>query len=130
MSARFRQLQRRGFTLIELLVVMSIIALLLTIAVPRYFHSVDKAKEAVLKQNLMQLRSAIDQFYADRGAYPQGLDDLIDKKYLRHVPEDPLTESKTTWVLVPPIDPNLKGVYDVKSGSDGTAMDGSRYADW
>jgi general secretion pathway protein G len=121
---------RGGFTLIELLVVMSIIALLLTIAVPRYFHSVDKAKEAVLKENLMQLRTSIDQFYADRGAYPSRLNDLVDKKYLRSVPIDPLTESSTTWILVPARDPGISGVYDVKSGATGTARDGSYYADW
>jgi len=119
-----------GFTLIELLVVMSVIALLLTIAVPRYFHSVDKAKEAVLKEDLMQLRSSIDQFYADRGAYPSRLDDLVDNKYLRSVPVDPFTESTTTWIIVPPRDPGMSGIYDVRSGADGVARDGSRYADW
>ena len=128
--ARPRLLWQRGFTLIELLVVMSIIALLLTIAVPRYFHSVDKAKEAVLKENLMQMRSGIDQFYADRGAYPSHLDDLVDKEYLRSVPLDPITESKTTWIIVPPRDPAKSGVYDVKSGASGEARDGSRYAEW
>ena len=128
--ARPRLLWQRGFTLIELLVVLSIIALLLTIAVPRYFNSVDKAKEAVLKENLTQLRSGIDQFYADRGAYPSRIDELVDKKYLRSVPLDPITESKTSWVIVPPRDPALSGVYDGKSGANGEARDGSRYADW
>jgi len=122
--------RRDGFTLIELLVVMSVIALLLTIAVPRYFHSVDKAKEAVLKENLMQLRGSIDQFYADRGAYPSRLDDLVDKEYLRSVPVDPFTESRATWVIIPPREPGMSGVFDIKSGAEGTARDGSHYADW
>ena len=122
--------RRDGFTLIELLVVMSIIALLLTIVVPRYFHSVDKAKEAVLKEDLVQLRKAIDQFYADRGSYPSRLDDLVDKKYLRSVPVDPITDSSTTWIILPPPEPGASGVYDVKSGAAGVAKDGSNYADW
>ncbi len=109
---------------------MSIVALLLSIAVPRYFGSVDKAKEAVLKENLAQMRSGIDQFYADRGAYPSRLDDLVDEKYLRSVPLDPITESKTTWIILPPRDPGQSGVYDVKSGAPGEARDGSRYAEW
>lgn len=119
-----------GFTLIELLVVMSIIALLLTIAVPRYFHSVGKAREAVLKENLVQLRKGIDQFYADRGSYPSRLDELVDKKYLRSMPVDPITDSSTTWIIVPPTEPGASGVYDVKSGAGGVAMDGSHYGDW
>ena len=76
------------------------------------------------------IRSGIDQFYADRGVYPARLDDLVDKKYLRSVPLDPITESKTSWIIVPPSDPALSGVYDVKSGAAGEARDGSRYADW
>jgi len=122
--------RRDGFTLIELLVVMSIIALLLTIAVPRYFHSVDKAKEAVLKEDLVQLRKSIDQFYADRGTYPSHLADLVDKKYLRSLPVDPITDSSTTWIIVPPSEPGASGVYDVKSGAGGLALDGSYYGDW
>lgn len=127
---RWQRVWRNGFTLIELLVVMSIIALLLTIAAPRYFHSVDKAKEAVLKENLLQMRNAIDQFYADRGNYPSRLEDLVDKKYLRSVPQDPLTESRTTWVIVVPHDAEMSGIYDVKSGAPGVALDGSLYSDW
>ncbi len=109
---------------------MSIIALLLTIAVPRYFHSTDKAKEAVLKEDLAQMRIAIDQYHADRGKYPDSLDDLVEKKYLRRIPPDPVTESISTWVVVPPSDPGSSGVYDVKSGAQGTGMDGKNYADW
>jgi general secretion pathway protein G len=119
-----------GFTLIELLVVMAIIAVLLTIALPRYFHSVDKAKEAVLKEDLAQMRIAIDQYHADRGKYPDRLEDLVDKKYLRSIPPDPITESTSTWVAIPPSDPTLGQVYDIKSGAPGTAMDGKQYGDW
>jgi general secretion pathway protein G len=119
-----------GFTLIELIVVMAIIALLLTIAVPRYWHSTDKAKEAVLKQDLAQMRVAIDQYHADRGKYPDRLEDLVDRKYLRTIPPDPLTESNTTWMIVPPPDPGSGSVYDVKSGASGTAIDGRNYSEW
>jgi general secretion pathway protein G len=119
-----------AFTLIELLVVMAIIAVLLTIALPRYFHSTDKAKEAVLKQDLAQMRIAIDQYHADHGKYPDRLEDLVDKKYLRSIPQDPITESTSTWVAIPPSDPALGQVYDIKSGAPGTAMDGKQYSDW
>lgn len=119
-----------GFTLIELLVVMSIIALLMSIAVPRYFHSTDKAREAVLKQNLMQMRDAIDKFYGDRGRYPDALDDLVGKKYLRKIPPDPITDSPQTWVVVPPDETGNGGVYDVRSGADGLGLDGTPYARW
>ena len=122
--------RRGGFTLIELLVVMSVIALLLTIAVPRYFHSVDKAKEAVLKENLVQLRDTIDQYYADKGMYPSRLDDLVTHKYLRSVPLDPITERRDTWIIVPPHDIGAAGVFDVASGAPGLARDGSPYANW
>ena len=121
---------RSGFTLIELLVVMSVIALLLTIAVPRYFQGVDRAREAVLKEDLNQMRGAIDQFYADRGVYPSRLDELVERNYVRRIPEDPITESSTTWVIVAPRDAELSGVFDVKSGALGVARDGSVYSDW
>ena len=119
-----------GFTLIELLVVMSIIAVLLTIALPRYFHSADKAREAVLKQDLAQMRIAIDQYHADRGKYPDRLEDLVAHKYLRSIPPDPITESTSTWVVIPPSDSDLGQVYDIKSGAQGAALDGSQYGDW
>jgi len=119
-----------GFTLIELLVVMVIIALLLTIAVPRYFHSTDRAREAVLKQDLAQMRDAIDKFYGDRGRYPDRLDDLVEKKYLRRIPLDPMTDSVQTWVTVPPAETGKGAVYDVKSGAAGTALDGIFYVEW
>lgn len=119
-----------GFTLIELLVVMAIIAVLLTLAVPRYFGNVDKAKEAVLKENLATLRDSIDKHYADTGKYPATLDDLVTRKYLRKIPVDPITESAVTWILVPPEDPQKGGIFDVKSGAPGNAADGSAYGEW
>jgi general secretion pathway protein G len=119
-----------GFTLIELLVVMAIIATLLTLAVPRYFHSTDRAKEAVLKQNLAQMRESIDKYYGDRGRYPDSLDDLVSRKYLRKIPPDPITDSPLTWVTVPPDLTGSGSVFDVRSGAPGTALDGSSYDKW
>lgn len=120
----------RGFTLIELLVVMAIIALLLSIATPRYFNSVEKTKEAVLRQDLSSMRDAIDKYYGDTGKYPDTIDDLISKKYLRKLPVDPLTDSAATWVVIAPDDPSKGGVYDVHSGAAGNGRDGSAYANW
>ena len=119
-----------GFTLIELLVVLSIVALLLTLAVPRYFSSIDKSKEAVLKENLNQMRDAISRYYADKGRYPESLDALAADKYLRKVPLDPITDSSTTWLLVQPEDPQKGGVYDVKSGAPGKSRDGAEFSQW
>lgn len=126
MAARVRD---DGFTLIELLVVMAVIATLLTLALPRYFDGVEKSKEAVLRANLAQLRESLDEYYGDRGKYPAALEDLVASRYLRRVPLDPITESDTSWVVVPPAEPET-GVYDVRSGADGTARDGSAYRDW
>ena len=123
-------MKRSGFTLIELLVVLAIIATLLTIAVPRYYSSLDKSKEAVLKENLYQLRDAIGKYYADRGKYPESLQALATDKYLRSVPLDPVTDSATTWIVVPPEDPQKGGVFDVKSGAAGKALDGTEFATW
>jgi general secretion pathway protein G len=123
-------MNRRGFTLIELLVVLAIIATLLTLAVPRYFSSVDKSKEAVLKENLYQMRDAIGKYYADRGKYPESLQSLAPDKYLRTVPLDPVTDSATTWIVVAPEDPQKGGVQDVKSGAQGKALDGSEFSTW
>jgi len=121
---------RRGFTLIELLVVMAIIATLLTIALPRYFGSVERSKEAVLHQDLSILRDALDKYYGDTGKYPDALEDLVNKRYLRAIPVDPITDSATTWVIVPPEDPAKGGIYSVKSGASGKARDGTAYAEW
>jgi len=119
-----------GFTLIELLVVMSIIALLLAIVVPRYFHSVTRAKEAVLKENLVLMRDALDKHYADTGTYPETLTDLVSKKYLRKMPEDPITGSADTWIIFPPDRRDQGGVYDVKSGAPGNSVSGVPYSQW
>jgi general secretion pathway protein G len=120
----------RGFTLIELLVVMAIIALLLTLAAPRYFQSVQRSREAVLKEDLHLMREAIDKHYADTGKYPANLEDLVTKKYLRRIPVDPITESATTWVLVdPPDKPGSRAVFDVRSGAPGKSLAGAPYGE-
>jgi general secretion pathway protein G len=119
-----------GFTLIELLVVLAIIGTLLMLAVPRYFSSVDKSKEAVLKENLFQMRDAIGKYYGDKGKYPESVEALATEKYLRKIPLDPITDSSTTWFVVPPQDATKSGVYDVKSGAPGKASDGTEYAEW
>jgi general secretion pathway protein G len=119
--------RRAGFTLIELLVVMAIIATLLTIAVPRYFGSVDKSKEVALKENLKVLRIGIDKYYGDNGAYPADLGDLVTHKYFRAVPLDPVTESSTTWQAVGSADPDKPGVADIRSGAKGKTRDGVPY---
>lgn len=119
----------KGFTLIELMVVLSIVALLLTLAVPRYFHSVEKAREATLRQDLRVVREAIDRFYGDHDRYPDSLEELATRKYLRAIPPDPMTE-EPSWIIVPPDDSASGGVYDIRSGAPGAARDGSAYADW
>lgn len=119
-----------GFTLIELLVVMAIIATLLTIAVPRYFKSVEHSKEAVLRQDLSTMRDAIDKYYGDHGRYPDTLQELASQKYLRKIPPDPITDSAATWVVVPPEDPDQGGVYDVRSGAPGKGRDGTPFSEW
>jgi general secretion pathway protein G len=125
-----RRVRRDGFTLIELLVVMSIIGMLLTIAVPRYFHSVQRAKETILKQDLLVMREAIDKYYADLGQYPDALATLVDKRYIRALPADPFTRSATSWLLVDSDDPEHPGVRDIHSGSADAAVDGTPFASW
>ena len=120
----------RGFTLIELLVVLAIISLLLTIGVPRYFHSVDKSREQVLRANLALTRHVLDKYYEDHGIYPDSLDTLVAKHYLRAVPLDPLTGKRDTWVVVAPGQPDKGAVMDVHSGAAGTGVDGSAYGEW
>ncbi len=121
----------RGFTLIELIVVMSIVALLVSIAAPRYFRSVERAKENTLQTSLNVMRDALDQFAADTGRYPDSLPELVEKRYLRSVPTDPLTGSAATWVLLTPPDPSVPGmVFDVRSGVAGRGSDGRLLADW
>jgi general secretion pathway protein G len=120
----------RAFTLIEILVVLAILALLLGVAAPRYFGSVDRSKETVLKQNLFQVREALDKYFADVGRYPDSLEDLVTKHYLRAAPIDPVTGSTTTWVVIAPQDARKGAVYDVKSGAPGNARDGTAYSEW
>jgi general secretion pathway protein G len=120
----------RGFTLIELLVVLGIVALLLTLAVPRFFPSIDGAKETILAENLRSTRAVIDQFYADTGRYPESLDQLVEKKYLPSLPFDPVLDSATGWTIVPPEDPSRGGVYDLHSAAPGKGRNGAPYAQW
>lgn len=125
----------RGWTLIELLVVLSLIMILASVAMNQYNTSIRAAQEATLKTNLFRMRDAIDQYFADKGQYPASIQTLVSEGYLRSVPLDPITRSTDTWATTPaepdPSRPSTDtGIYDVKSGSDGTALDGSRYADW
>ena len=130
-----RKTGRAGFTMIELLIVISIIVVLASMGMTQYRNSVIRAREAVLKEDLFRMRDAIDQYYADRNKYPASLDDLVSEGYLREVPIDPMTQSKDTWQPVN-AEANVNdttaepGIYDVKSGSDQPALDGTRYADW
>jgi general secretion pathway protein G len=135
-AARVRKApQEAGFTLIELMVVLSIIVILASMGLAQYRNSVVYASEAVLHQDLTLMRDAIDQYYADKGQYPGSLDSLVTDGYLRKIPEDPFTKSPSSWQTVPsepdPNNPTAQaGVFDVKSGSDRTALDGSKYAEW
>ncbi|WP_017454499.1 type II secretion system protein [Herbaspirillum rubrisubalbicans] len=119
-----------GFTLIELLVVLAIIGTLLALAAPRYIGSVEKAREAALRENLATMRDVIDKFYGDTGKYPANLNDLVAQKYLRKIPIDPMTESNQSWISIAPEDVAQGAVFDVRSGSQGRARDGTLYKDW
>ena len=124
-----------GFTLIELLIVLSLIMIISAVSLAQYRNSVILAREAVLKSDLHQMREAIDQYYADKGKYPESLQSLVSESYLRGIPRDPFTNSNSSWQTVA-ADPQpgavtaSPGIYDVKSTADGTALDGSRYSDW
>jgi general secretion pathway protein G len=129
-AVHISRLRHRAFTLIELIIVLAILALLLTIAVPRYFAHLERAKEATLRQDLAVMRDAIDKFHGDKGRYPESLEELATLRYIRSVPVDPITESATTWKVIPPADTEAKGaVYDVKSGADGNGIDGKPFAE-
>ena len=132
--ARNTKAGNAGFTLVELLIVISLISILAAMGLVQYRNSVVSAKEAVLQTDLFRMRDAIDQYYADKGKYPSSLDSLVSDGYLRKIPEDPITKSADTWTTVPaepdPNNPSAEpGIYDVKSGAQGTALDGRSYAD-
>jgi general secretion pathway protein G len=125
----------RGFTLIELLIVVSLIVVLATMGIATYRNSVQRGREAVLKEDLFRMRDAIDQHYADKSKYPTSLEDLVSAGYLRSVPVDPITQSATTWQTVEaepdPTKPTAEpGIYNVKSGAEGQSLDGSNFSDW
>ncbi len=131
-GSQVKVMRRRGFTLIELMVVMAIIGTLLSVALPRYIASVDRAREATLKQSLAVVREAIDKFYADHARYPNDLQELERARYLRAVPVDPMTDSASTWtVQAPPASSGTTGaVYDLHSGSPAKGLDGSDVSAW
>ena len=132
---RWTSARERGFTLIELLVVIALISILAAMAVVQYRNSIQRTQEATLKTDLFRMRDAIDQYYADKGKYPSSLDSLVSDGYMRKVPEDPFTKTSDSWQTVPaepdPGNPSAEaGIYDVKSGAQGQALDGSNFADW
>jgi general secretion pathway protein G len=126
---------RFGFTLIELMIVMAIVAVLMSVAIPIYSRSIQRAKESVLKNNLFTLRTVIDEYTYDKQKAPQGLQDLVSDGYLRQVPVDPMTQSADTWKIIMEdatntVNQSEPGIFDVRSGSDKTSLEGSPYSDW
>jgi general secretion pathway protein G len=123
-------MRARGFTLIEVLVTMAIVALILTLAVPRYFGHLEQTREDVLREDLYVLRDAIDKFYSDKNHFPTVLEELVTEKYLRAIPVDPYTKSIRTWQVVPPEDETEGAVGNVHSGAPDVARDGTRVREW
>lgn len=125
---------KKGYTLLELMIVVAIVGILVTLAIPNFQQSAIKARETALKQNLFTMRSVLDQYYADRGDYPDSLESLVEAKYLRAIPVDPFTKSSTTWTEIyeeqEDGDDSSAGVYDIKSGSEDVAVNGTSYKDW
>ena len=128
MTMQMKRTLQAGFTLIELLVVMTIVSILLTLVVPRYLGHLDRSREAVLRENLSVIRQSIDQYKADTNQFPPNLSALVEKRYLRAVPKDPITDRDDTWIITPP--PEGEGVFNIQSGAEGQSRDGSYYADW
>ncbi len=127
--------RQAGFTLIELLIVIALITILATMGLVQYRNSIQSSREAILRTDLFRMRDAIDQYYADKTKYPATLEALVSDGYMRKIPEDPITKSADTWQTVPaepdPSNPSAEaGIYNIKSGASGTALDGSSYADW
>ena len=134
-AAPNRRFLQSGFTLIELLIVMSIIVILVSVAIPLYQKSILRTKESVLHNNLMTLRTTIDEYTYDKQKAPQALQDLVQEGYLHQVPIDPMTGSSTTWKIVmeealQSVDQTQPGIFDVHSGSDKTSLDGTPYSEW
>ncbi len=135
-SAQARPRRRqRGFTFVELMVVITIIVVLISMAIPIYSNTIRRSKEAVLHQNLQTLRSVIDNYTYDKMKAPQQLQDLVSEGYLRAIPVDPMTRSNQSWKVIledtdQSVDQSQPGIFDVKSGSDKTALDGTPYSDW
>ena len=119
-----------GFTLIELLVVLAIIATLISVAAPQYFGASDRARDTVLREDLNVMRDAIDKFYGDTGKYPENLQALVEKRYLRAVPVDPITDRKDTWIEIRSASSSSSGITDVKSGAPGNGLEGTPYKDF
>lgn len=123
--------KKTGFTIIELLIVLAIIGMLASLVVPRYFKSLDSSKEVALRHDLDKMRGAISSFYSDQSRYPSGLEELVERGYLKSIPIDPINERSDLWILIPPpTESHLDGVYDIKSGATGEAMDGKPYSDF
>jgi general secretion pathway protein G len=127
---RLKHRAQHGFTLIELIVVMTIVSLLLTLAAPRYFRSIERSKETVLKANLASTRDALDKFHSDTGRYPDQLEELVDKHYLRTLPWDPVLERADAWTLEAPAGGQHGSVYNLHSSAEGAGSNGVPYAQW